>query len=153
PVPLSALADLTTDRVPASIIREDGVRRIAIGADARGGALSGAVDALHARLAGLALPPGYRVDLGGEAAARAAAPRRLPIPGCAVLIAVLVLLAAAFRSFADAALVLVNIPLGLVGGVAGAAISPDGLSVAGFVGFVTLFGIITRNGVMLVTHH
>ena len=73
----------------------------------------------------------------------------------APLVAVLgifVLLAVAFSSLRDAGIVLLNIPLGLVGGVAAAALTPEGLSVPGFIGFVTLFGIICRNGIMLVAH-
>jgi Cu/Ag efflux pump CusA len=63
-----------------------------------------------------------------------------------------VLLASAFSSLRDATIAMVNFPLGLIGGVVGALVSPEGLSVAGFVGFVTLFGIISRNGIMLVSH-
>jgi Cu/Ag efflux pump CusA len=69
-----------------------------------------------------------------------------------VLLGIFVLLASAFTSLRDATIALVNFPLGLIGGVVGALVAPEGLSVAGLVGFVTLFGIIARNGIMLVAH-
>lgn len=69
-----------------------------------------------------------------------------------VLLSVFMLLASAFASLRDATITLVNFPLGLIGGVVGALLTPGGLSVAGLVGFVTLLGIISRNGIMLVAH-
>ncbi len=84
--------------------------------------------------------------------ARSEAARRLLFVGGLVLLGIFVLLATAFASLRDAAITLLNFPLGLIGGVIGAVFLPDGLSVAGLVGFVTLFGIIARNGVMLIAH-
>jgi Cu/Ag efflux pump CusA len=77
---------------------------------------------------------------------------RLLLIGAAVLVGIFILLLVALESFRDATIVLLNFPLGLIGGVLAAALAPDGLSVAGFVGFVTLFGIVARNGIMLVAH-
>ena len=152
-VPLASVANLTLVPVPAVINHDAGERRISIGADVRGAGLSRAVGQLHTRLAReLHLPQGYRVDVGGEAAARSDAAVRLLIIGVLVLLGIFMLLATAFGSLRDAGIVLLNFPLGLVGGVLAAVASPEGLSVAGFVGFVTLFGIISRNGIMLVAH-
>ena len=151
-VTLGTLA--TVDRVPApAVINHDaGERRISIGVDVRGGGLSGAVATLQRRLAALHLPQGYRLDIGGEAVARRQAATELTVIGALVLGGVFMLLMMAFSSVRDAGIAMLNFPLGLVGGVVGALLTPDGLSVAGLVGFVTLFGIIARNGIMLVAH-
>jgi CzcA family heavy metal efflux pump len=151
-VPLSALANIDEVFVPAVIHHEAGERRISIGADAPFDTLSRAASRLSERLAALRLPVGYRIEVGGEAAARGEAAVRLLVIGGLVLLAVFAMLAGAFSSLADAGIVLLNIPLGLIGGVFGALLSPDGLSVAGLVGFVTLFGIVARNGIMVVAH-
>lgn len=153
PVNLAALATIDEVAAPAVINHESGERRISIGIDAPGGGLSRAVGVLERRLAAeIAVPQGYRLEVSGEAIARRDAARRLMLVGSMVLLGIFVLLATAFTSLRDASVAMVNFPLGLIGGVAGALLSPEGLSVAGLVGFVTLFGIISRNGIMLVSH-
>lgn len=153
PVNLASLAAIDEVAAPAVIHHESGERRISIGIDAPGGGLSRAVGALERRLASeIAVPLGYRLEISGEAIARREAARRLLLVGALVLLGIFVLLASAFTSLRDATIALVNFPLGLIGGVVGALVAPEGLSVAGLVGFVTLFGIIARNGIMLVAH-
>ena len=151
-VNLAALAHIETVAAPALINHENGERQIAIGIDVPGGGLSGAVSALEERLAAIRLPKGYRIDVTGEALARRQAAQQLVLVGALVLLGVFMLLAIAFSSLRDATVTLINFPLGLIGGVLGALLTPGGLSVAGLVGFVTLFGIIARNGIMLVAH-
>jgi CzcA family heavy metal efflux pump len=152
PVDLAALAHIENVQAPATISHEGGERRIAIGIDVRGAGLSTAVADLERRLGRLEVPAGYRIDVSGEAVARREAARQLLVVGGLVFLGIFALLATAFASLRDAAIALLNFPLGLIGGVGGALLSPDGLSVAGLVGFVTLFGIIARNGIMLVAH-
>ena len=151
-VNLAALAHIETVAAPALINHENGERQIAIGIDVPGGGLSGAVSALEERLAAIRLPKGYGIDVTGEALARRQAAQQLVLVGALVLLGVFMLLAIAFSSLRDATVTLINFPLGLIGGVLGALLTPGGLSVAGLVGFVTLFGIIARNGIMLVAH-
>ncbi|TAK32409.1 MAG: efflux RND transporter permease subunit [Myxococcaceae bacterium] len=152
-VSLGTLADIDLSPVPAVVHHEAGERRIHVTAGARGAGLSRAVARLTDRLAReVPLPAGYRLDVGGEAVARSEAATRLLLVGGLVLLGVFLLLAVAFGSSRDAGIVLLNFPLGLLGGVVAALLTPEGLSVAGFVGFVTLFGIIARNGIMLVAH-
>lgn len=152
-VALSALAAIEEVPTPAVLHHEDGERRIHVGAGAAGGSLSRAVETLEQRLAReVKLPRGYRLVVGGEAVARSEAATRLLLTGGLVLLGILMLLATAFGSLQDAGIILLNFPLGLVGGVLASTLSPDGLSVASFVGFITLFGIIARNGIMLVAH-
>ena len=99
------------------------------------------------------MPAGYRVEYGGQfesqqSATRAAA-RSSAAPSIAGLFMMLVL---AFGRARDALLVMVNLPLALIGGVAGVFLAGGVLSVASMIGFITLFGIATRNGIMLVSH-
>ncbi|HEX3475106.1 MAG TPA: efflux RND transporter permease subunit [Kofleriaceae bacterium] len=151
-VPLSAVARLDRVAVPAAVSHVAGARRVAIGVAAPRSAVSQVSAAIEDRALAASLPPGYRIAIGGEAVARSHAARQLLAIGLLIVVGILVLLGSAFGRAGDAAIVLVNFPLGLIGGVAGALLLPDGLSVAGFVGFVTLFGIIARNGIMLVSH-
>ncbi len=152
-VPLAELADVEQVAAPSVVQHEGGERRIVIGASARGAALSLAASKLDRLIKQkVSLPAGYRVEIGGEATARTEAGGRLLLIGGLVLLGIFVFLASAFSSIRDAGIVLLNIPLGLVGGVVAAVFTPEGLSVSGFVGFVTLFGIISRNGIMLVSH-
>ncbi len=152
-VNLATLAVIDQVAAPAVLYHENGERRISIGIDAPGSGLSRAVGALERRLAtDVSLPQGYRLDVTGEAIARRDAARQLLLVSGLVLLGIFVLLATAFTSLRDATITLINFPLGLIGGVVGALLAPEGLSVAGLVGFVTLFGIISRNGIMLVSH-
>ena len=149
---LAALARIQEIPAPALINHDNGERRIAVGIDVPGGGLSGAVSDLEQRLRAIRLPQGYRIDVSGEALARRQAAQQLILTGALVLLGIFMLLTVALASVRDAAVTMVNFPLGLIGGVVGALLTPEGLSVAGLVGFVTLFGIIARNGIMLVAH-
>jgi Cu/Ag efflux pump CusA len=98
------------------------------------------------------MPAGYRVEYGGQFESQQAASERLLILGGAVVAGLLVVLVLAFGNSRDALLVMLNLPLALIGGVAGVFLSGGILSVASMIGFITLFGIATRNGIMLVSH-
>ena len=151
-VDLGSLASIDRVPAPALVNHEGGERRITIGADSRGSGLSSAVRRLERKLDALDLPRGYHVEVGGEGVARREAGARLLLVGALVLLGIFAMLAMAFDSARDAGIVLASLPLGVVGGVVAAVFLPEGLSVAGFVGFVTLLGIISRNGIMLVAH-
>jgi Cu/Ag efflux pump CusA len=110
------------------------------------------VDDVRAAVAGVPLPEGYRIELGGQFESREQAGRLLLWLGAAVVAAMFFLLAAAFRSGGLAALVMVNLPLALIGGVAGVFVSGGVLSIASMVGLIALLGIAARNGIMLVSH-
>jgi Cu/Ag efflux pump CusA len=100
----------------------------------------------------LAAEKGYRVEYGGQFEAAADAGERLAVLGVAVILGIGLLLHLAFGSVRDAALVMANLPLALIGGVAGILVSGGVLSIASVIGLITVFGIATRNGIMLVSH-
>jgi Cu/Ag efflux pump CusA len=124
-----------------------------VSANVAGRDLRSVVDAVRAAVAErVALPDGYYVELGGQFESAEQATRTLMVLTAGVVVGIFLLLYVAFRSARDAALVMLNLPLALIGGVAGVFAGGGVVSVASLVGFITLFGIATRNGVMLVAH-
>ena len=152
-VALSAIADIRQDRSPNVVTRENVERKIVVSCNVTGGDLRGVVNEIQRRISEqVALPAGYRIEYGGQFQSEARATRRILLLGALVVIGILVLLVTAFRSVADALIVMCNLPLALVGGVVGVFLGGGILSVASLIGFVTLFGIAVRNGIMLVSH-
>jgi Cu/Ag efflux pump CusA len=152
-LPLHALADIRKDRGPNTIGRENVQRKIVVMANVAGRDLQGVVDDIRRAIAKeVPLPSGYHIALGGQFESAEQASRTLLILGIAVTIGIFLLLFVAFRSARDALLVMLNLPLALIGGVMGVVASGGVLSVASIIGFITLFGIATRNGVMLIAH-
>jgi CzcA family heavy metal efflux pump len=152
-IPLHALAAVERDLGPNTISREGVQRKIVVMSNVSGRDLRSVVeDVRRAIEANVELPEGYRVEYGGQFESAGEASRTLGLLGAAVVVGVFILLFIAFRSGRDAALVMVNLPLALIGGVAGVWFSGGVLSVASIIGFITLFGIATRNGLMLVSH-
>jgi CzcA family heavy metal efflux pump len=152
-VPLDAVADIHEDRGPNFISREGVQRKIVVQCNVSGRDLRGVVNEIQAAVAEkVKLPQGYRVEYGGQFESEAAASSRLLILGAGVIVGILMILATAFQSTRDALIIMLNLPLALVGGVVGVYLAGGVLSVASLIGFITLFGIATRNGIMLVAH-
>ena len=152
-VPLGSVAAIRDDRGPNFISRENGQRKIVVAANVAGRDLRSVVDGIRqAVAANVKLPVGYSIDYGGQFESEAAASRRLMWLGLTVVLGVLVLLAAAFRSLGDAVIIMLNLPLALIGGTIGVFVSGGVLSVASIIGFIALFGIATRNGIMMISH-
>lgn len=152
-VPLEVLAEVVKDVGPNTISRENVQRKIVVMCNVADRALGDVVRDIQAGVrAEVRLPEGYHVEYGGQFESAEEASRTLTFLGVAVIVGILVLLYVAIGSAADAALVMVNLPLALIGGVAGIFLHDGVLSVASMIGFITLFGIATRNGLMLVTH-
>jgi len=153
-VPLHALADIRKNRGPNTISRENVQRKIVVMANVgEGRDLGGVVDDIRRAVdAEVELPAGYHIEYGGQFESAAEASRTLLIMGSAVIVGIFLLLFVAFSSVRDALLVMLNLPLGLVGGVIGVYVSGGILSVASMIGFISLFGIATRNGVMMISH-
>jgi CzcA family heavy metal efflux pump len=153
-VPLEALAEIRRDRGPNQISRENGQRKIVVMCNVGGESdLGTVVETIRQRVdAGVEMPQGYYVEYGGQFEAASAAARTLLILGAAVVLGIFLLLYVALSSGRDALLVMGNLPLALIGGVAGVFLSGGVISIASIIGFITLFGIATRNGIMMVTH-
>lgn len=152
-VPLRTLAQIVKDTGPNTISREQVERKIVVSANVAGRDVTSVVEDLQRLVRPLVeAQPGYRVDYGGQFESAAAAGRTLLVLGLAVVIGIALLLHLAFGSGRDAALVMLNLPLALIGGVAGVFVGGGVLSVASLIGFITVFGIATRNGIMLVSH-
>jgi len=108
---------------------------------------------LESHIAGLHLPRGVYADVGGAASAQAATQRELLFRALLAGIAIVLLLSLAFRDSRSLLLVMANVPFALVGGVVAVFLTGGTLSIGSLVGFVTLFGISTRNAVMLISHY
>jgi CzcA family heavy metal efflux pump len=152
-IPLSAVATIRRDRGPNFIMRENVQRRIVVQSNVSGRDLRSVVNDIQARVArNVSLPQGYRVEYGGQFESEAQASRQLLWLSLGVVMAIFFILSSVFGSARDGLLVMLNLPLALIGGVAGMYVAGGVLSVASIVGFITLFGIATRNGIMLVSH-
>jgi CzcA family heavy metal efflux pump len=152
-VPLSTLARIVKDTGPNTVSREQVERKIVVQCNVAGRDVTSVVEDCQ----GLVTPiieqaSGYRVEYAGQFESAAEANRLLVILGVGVVIGIGFLLHLAFGSARDAALIMLNLPLALIGGVAGVFVSGGVLSVASLIGFITVFGIATRNGIMLVSH-
>lgn len=148
---LSEVASVQRTLGPNLIQRENAKRRIVVMANVEGRDIASVVADLRAALP--ALPRGVYVEIGGQAESEEKATRTIAGLSLVAILAMLGLLWSALRSGRDAALVMVNLPLALIGGVVVVAAAGSVLSVASLVGFITLFGIATRNGILLVTHY
>lgn len=152
-VPLGSLANITEDRGPNFIGRENGQRRIVVTANVAGRDMHGVVTDIRTRIANrIMLPHGYRVEYGGQFEAEVSASRLLFGLGLAAIAGILLILVSAFRSIVDATIVMINLPLALIGGAVGIFLGDGVLSIAALIGFISVFGIATRNGIMLVSH-
>ena len=153
-VPLKMLAQIQDDLGPNLIVRESVQRRIVVSANTSGRDLRGVIDDIRARLdQELHLPAGYYVEYGGQFESEQAASRTLLLLGLVVVAGILLVLFLSFRSLRNALLIMVNLPLALIGGLVAVFASGGVLSVASLVGFITLFGIATRNGIMMISHY
>ena len=152
-IPLAAVADIREDRGPNFISRENVQRKIVVQCNVAGRDLRGLVNDIERRVqAQVPLPSGYHIEYGGQFESEARASQRLLWLCLAVIAGIFVILTTAFRSSRDALIVMLNLPLALIGGVIGVFVAGGVLSVASIIGFITLFGIATRNGIMLVSH-
>ncbi len=153
-VRLADVARVRSDLGP-SMVRRENVQRVAVlTANIAGSDLVGTVERVRATLREqLTMPPGYRVEYGGQFEEGAKSVRNLAILSVIILVAMYGLLFLAFRDHRHTLIILVNLPLALIGGVFMVALGSGVLSVATLVGFICLFGIATRNGVLLVAHY
>ncbi|MBA0086138.1 MAG: efflux RND transporter permease subunit, partial [Acidobacteria bacterium Pan2503] len=152
-IPLASVATIQEDRSPNFIMREGVQRRIVVQCNVSGRDLRGTVQEIQQRIGrAVKLPEGYRIEYGGQFESLEHARQRLTLLGFGVIAGIFLILGTAFSSYKDALIIMLNLPLALVGGVAGVFIAGGVLSLASIVGFITLFGIATRNGIMMISH-
>ena len=152
-VPVSAVADVREDRSPNFISRENVQRKITVTANVAGRDLGSVVADVQRTIGStVELPTGYRIEYSGQFESSEQASTLLSWLSLAVVLAMFFILSAAFASPGLAALIMVNLPLALIGGVAGVFISGGVLSIASIIGLIALLGIAARNGIMLVSH-
>jgi CzcA family heavy metal efflux pump len=152
-IPLAAVATIQEDRGPNFVMRENVQRRIVVQSNVSGRDLRNVVNDIQVRVSqNVRLPQGYHIAYGGQFESEAQASGQLLWLSLGVVIAIFFILSSAFTSSRDGLLIMLNLPLALIGGVIGVSLAGGVLSVASIVGFITLFGIATRNGIMLVSH-
>ena len=153
-VPLAQLATISVERGPNTVSRENVQRKIVVQANVAGRDLgSTVVDIRRAVGEQVTLPTGYHVEYGGQFEAQEESTRTIAVLSLLSIAAIFLILFGEFRSARTAALVMSNLPLALIGGVVAVLLTGRVVSIASLVGFVTLFGIATRNGILLVAHY
>ena len=152
-VPLSRLAAIEDGDGPNQVSRENARRRIVISANTDGRDMSKVIADIRAELAARPLPEGYFTALEGQFQAQEQAARLIALLALVSLTMIFLVLYSRYRSMALTAIIMGNIPLALVGSVGALWISGQPLSVAALVGFITLTGIATRNGILKISHY
>jgi CzcA family heavy metal efflux pump len=151
-VPVSALAEVRQDSGPNYVLREDVERRVVVTANVAGRDVRGAYQDARQRIeAEVALPEGVRIEYAGQFEREQATGQRLLSLGLLAILGIGLIVGATLGSVRRTLIVLVNLPLALAGGVIGVYLAGGVLSVATTIGFITLFGIATRNGILLAT--
>ena len=153
-VSVQDVANVYPSNGPNIINREDLLRRIVVSANAQGRDLGSMVDEVQQRInEKIKLPPGYFIKYGGQFESQERASRLILLLGAFSLLGIFFVLYAHFRSVALSLQIMVNVPLALIGSIAAILLTEKTLSVATLVGFVTLCGIASRNGILLISHY
>ncbi len=153
-VPLSQLAEVIYEKGPNTISRENVQRKIVVQANVSGRDLRSVIDDIRTRLANnVSMPQGYYVEFGGQFESEQAATRLLTLLSLVSIAAIFLILYLEFGAFRPALFIMVNLPLALIGGIWAVFFTSGIISVASLVGFITLFGIATRNGILMIAHY
>jgi len=153
-IPLAQLATLSYGTGPNTINREDVSRLIVVSANASGRDLRSIVDDIQAQVKQqVQLPAGYFIEYGGQFESEQRATQSILVFSAIAFIVITVLMYLTVKSIPSTAMIMLNLPLALVGGVISVALSGGVISVASLVGFITLFGVATRNGLLLVDNY
>ena len=153
-LPLEQIAEVREDVGPLYIQRENVQRKVVIQANVADRDLHAVVSDIRSRIAGdITLPPEYRIEIGGQFESEQRATRTILLLSIVSIAAILLLLYVEFRSVRQAVLAMVNLPLALFGGIAALHLSSGVLSIASLVGFITLFGIAVRNGILMISQY
>lgn len=153
-VPLEEVAEIVSVGGPNAISRENVQRKIVVAANVSGRDLKGVVEDIQAAIErDITLPEGYRVEYGGQFESAQNASRTLFIASLIAIAIVFLLLFGEFKNASLSAIVLLNLPLALIGGVLALYFSSAVVSIPSIIGFITLFGIATRNGILLISKY
>ena len=153
-IPLHYVANVISSSGPNTINRENVKRKIVISANVAGRDLRGVVNEVKSRVEKeIKLPEGYHIEYGGQFESEQAATRTLLLTSLVSILVIFVLLFNEFKSLSQSAVILLNLPLALIGGVFSIWISSGEISIPAIIGFISLFGIATRNGMLLISHY
>jgi CzcA family heavy metal efflux pump len=153
-VPLEQVSDIVSVAGPSSISRENVQRKIVVSANVSGRDIRSVVNEIQTRIdKNVILPEGYRVEYGGQFESEARASQTLLLTSILAIFIIFLLLFQEFKNFKLAGIVLLNLPLALIGGVFSIFFTSGVLSIPAIIGFITLFGIATRNGILLLSKY
>ena len=153
-IPFSYIAEISSSTGPNTINRENVARKIVISANVAGRDLRGVVNDMQKKInSEIKLPEGYHIEYGGQFESEQAASRILLITSIFSIMVIFMLLFAQFRSVTQSAVILLNLPLALIGGVFTIFLTDGVISIPAIIGFISLFGIATRNGMLLISHY
>ena len=153
-VPLSYVADIRSVIGPNTINRENVQRKIVISANVSERDLRSVVNEIQDRVeANIRLPEGYHIEYGGQFESEAAASRTLLLTSLMSLLVIFMLLYNEFKDVKESGVILLNLPLALIGGVIILWLTSGEISIPAIIGFISLFGIATRNGMLLISHY
>ena len=153
-IPLGNIAEISSSTGPNTINRENVVRKIVISANVAGRDLRGVVNDIQKTVKeDIILPEGYHIQYGGQFESEQAASQTLLITSIFSIMVIFLLLFAQFRSINQASVILLNLPLALIGGVFAIYFTSGIISIPALIGFISLFGIATRNGMLLISRY
>lgn len=153
-IPLHYVAEVISAMGPNTISRENVKRKIVISANTAGKDLRSVVDDIRSRIdKEIELPEGYHIEYGGQFESEQAASRTLLFTSLLSIVVIFLLLYNEFRSVRQSGVILLNLPLALIGGVFALVLTTHEISIPAIIGFISLFGIATRNGMLLISHY
>lgn len=153
-VPLYYVADIVSSSGPNTINRENVQRKIVISANVSGRDQKSVIEDIQSRITnGIKLPDEYRIEYGGQFESEAEASKTLLVMSLLSLLVIFFLLYQEFKDFKLSGIVLINLPLALIGGIFSVYLTTGIISIPSIIGFITLFGIATRNGILLISRY
>ncbi len=153
-IPLSFVADIISAKGPNTINRENVQRKLVISANVAERDLRNIVKDIQKRVdTEITLPEGYRVEYGGQFESEAQASKTLLFASILALLVIYLLLYQEFKDLRLTSIIMINLPLALIGGIIAIALTSGELNIPAIIGFITLFGIATRNGILLVSRY
>ena len=153
-IPLSYIADIVSTTGPNTINRENVSRRLVISANVDGRDLRSAVNDIQAEIEkDITLPEGYHISYGGQFESEAAASRTLALASLGALVIIIMLLFQEYKNLTQALIILLNMPLAMIGGILLLKVTSGELNIPAIIGFISLLGISTRNGMLLMSRY